>query len=401
MDNAWAPLVLDIVLVLTVLGRAARGWYVGLLAGGLGLVGLIGGAFAGLWAWPYLAGWLPETFDGLARSIVLVLLVLFASAIGQGLLGGLGQRLGSHGITAIHVVDRVLGAIGAAVVSVLVLGLLVAAVRPVVPASWAQVAARSHVVPVLEAVLPAPLHRAAAGITGVLEQAVFPRVFVSEIPEPVLPADQPDVDVTASPAVVAAADSVVRVTSIGCEGASTGSGWVSAPQRVVTNAHVVAGGEDLVVQVEGRGRPRPATLVAFDPDVDLAVLYVPGLDAEPLPTAGPLDDQTPVVVAGFPGGGPYVVEPGRVRGTIDAVGADIYGQPGVVREVYALYAELQQGNSGGPLLTTDGQVAGTVFAKSADDAQTGYALTDGQTDELVDAAAGVVDAVPSGSCVSR
>lgn len=402
MDIAWAPLVLDLVLVVTVLGRAARGWYVGLLAGALGLVGLVFGALAGLWAWPYLEAWLPlGGLDDLERALVLVLVVLAGSALGQGLFGGLGRRLSAHGIRAIHVVDRALGAAGAAVVSVLVLGMIVAAVRPVLPTPWAHVLAGSRVAPAMAGVLPAPLQRAAAGITGVLQEAVFPRVFVEDSPEPVLPADLPDTDATASGAVVAAADSIVRVSALACGGASTGSGWVSATERVVTNAHVVAGSEDIVVQVEGRGRLHTATLVAFDPEVDLAVLYVPGLEAEPLPTAAALPEQTDVVVAGFPGGGPYVAEPGRVRGTLDALGADIYGDPGVVREVYALRAELEQGNSGGPVLTTAGAVAGTVFAKSAEDAQTGYALTDAQTGDLVDGAATLVEPVSSGECVSR
>ncbi len=395
----WASLVLDLVLVLVVLGRAAGGWRSGLLSGGLGMIGMVGGAALGLWGWPRVAQWLPvDSLRGTAEIALLVLFVLVGASIGQGLLGGLGRRLSSHDIEAVHTVDRAFGAVAAAGLTVLVLGLLAAVVRPLVPPPWTEVMDRSRVVRGVDAVLPAPLQRAAVQVAGVLESTVFPRVFVGPSPEPVLPAPQPDTAVTESPAVVAAAASVMKVSAIGCGGAAVGSGWVASPERVVTNAHVVAGAEEVSVRPEGVGQARQATVIAFDPDVDLAVLYVPGLRADPLPTTGHLAEETAVAVAGFPGGGSYVAEPGRIRGTIEAVGADIYGDAGVVRQVYALRAALEQGNSGGPVLTTDGQVAGTVFARSIDDDQTGYALTDAQTKEFVDASADSVEEISSGAC---
>lgn len=401
MDNVvGAALVLDLVLVLLVLDNALRGWRSGLVAGGLGLLGQVGGAVLGLWAWPRVLTWLPAEGLGVFEQIlVLVLLVLAGAAMGAAVLGGIGRRLSSHGIQAVHAVDRVLGAAGAAVVTALVLGLLATAVRPIAPPSWIPVMHGSRTLTALDAVLPAPVQRAASGLGKVLESAGFPQVFVGPSPEPVLPAEEPDAEAIASSGVEAAAASVAKVTSIGCGGVSLGSGWVSSPERVVTNAHVVAGGGELLVQLEGSRRARDARLVAFDPDLDLAVLYVPGLDAQPLPTADALPDQADVVVAGFPGGGDYEIEAGRVRGTIQATGADIYGDPGADRQVYALRTVLEQGNSGGPVLTPEGEVAGTVFARSAEDPQTGYALTDAQTSDVVDEAAGLVEQVPSGACV--
>lgn len=401
MDDAtWAPLVLDLVLVLIVLGSAVRGWRSGLIAGGLGLAGQIGGAAIGLWAAPRVLDWGPAaTLGSFERAVILVLAVLAAAAAGQALLGGLGQRLRSHGIQAVHGIDRLLGAAGATVVIALVLAVLAAAIKPIVPATWARTMDESRAVTTLAATVPDAWTRAASELTTVLDGAGVPLVFSGLTPEPVLPVQEPAAAVTGTAAVQAASTSVVKVTSVGCGLVSVGSGWVSAPERIVTNAHVVAGGTELMVQVGGSGRSRPATLVAFDPDMDLAVLRVPGLTAKPLARAGALADQAEVVIAGFPGGGNYQVLAGRVRGTLDATGGDIYGGTGVTRQIYALRVPVVEGDSGGPVLTPTGAIAGTVFARSASDAETGYALTNAQTATFVDRAAEKTGQVPVSACV--
>ena len=129
------------------------------------------------------------------------------------------------------------------------------------------------------------------------------------------------------------------------------------------------------MRVGGVGRRLPARVVVFDPKRDLAVLYVPSLHAAQLAfaTSGKRGDQG--VVAGFPQGGPFQLEPARIRDTIEARGPDIYQRSQVTRQVFSLYANVQPGNSGGPLLAPNGDVYGVVFAKSLDDSQTGYALT--------------------------
>ncbi len=199
-----------------------------------------------------------------------------------------------------------------------------------------------------------------------------------------------------------AAFAVVKVQAIAsqCGRVQEGSGWVAAPERVVTNAHVVAGAESVTLQVRGVGDRLRATVVTFDADLDLAVLAVPGLDAEPLRRAGVQPPGTTVVAAGFPLDGPYEATPMTVRGTLSASGDDIYGRSGVTREVYALYGDVQPGNSGGPLLTAEGRVAGTVFAKSVADPTTGYALTDAASDAVLDAAASDNTPTSTGACTS-
>ena len=151
--------------------------------------------------------------------------------------------------------------------------------------------------------------------------------------------------------------SVVKITGVAasCNRGQEGSGWVLAPGRVVTNAHVVAG-----MARAARAGPRApgasydARVVVFDPRRDLAVLAVPGLRGPGAALGRQLARGDGAVVAGFPLDGPYRLDAARVREVLDARGSDIYGEPGTVREVYSLYARVQPGNSGGPLLSADG-----------------------------------------------
>jgi S1-C subfamily serine protease len=179
----------------------------------------------------------------------------------------------------------------------------------------------------------------------------------------------------------------------------SGSGFAFARNRVLTNAHVVAGVDDVRVRFSLDEAGLPATVVYFDPAVDIAVLAVPRLDARPLALVPDLaqsgDD---AAIAGFPESGPYRVEPARIRTTVTALGDDIYGDAGVDREVYAVRGKVLPGNSGGPLLRPDGLVLGLVFGADDQAESTGYALT---ADELQDAvAAGFSSSAPvsTGSC---
>lgn len=387
-----ASVILDVVVVLVVLGYASRGWHRGLLAGGLGLLGLLGGFAVGLWAGPRLLELLPlEQTTTLARTVALLAMLFVCTVLGQALLGGLGARLRRHGVRPLHTVDSLLGAVGAAGASALVVGLIATAVHPIAPATWARTIDGSATLRLIGDATPDALAGQATRLTGLLDAAGFPSVFRVLDAEPALPAAEPDDATAHTDGVRAASASVVRVTASTprCRplSASTGSGWVSSPERVVTNAHVVAGAQDLFVQVGGTGERRSATVVAFDPDLDLAVLLVPGLDAAALPVAGELASADDVAVAGFPLGGAYAVTSGHVRGIVQAPGQDIYGEAGVTREVYSLRATVQQGNSGGPLLTPDGAVAGTIFGRSPADTRTAYALTAAQSAAFIDAAA--------------
>lgn len=396
------PIVLDIVLALLVLGNAVRGWRNGVVAGALGLVGLLLGVYLALWGAPLLI----EMWDGFPdsgplRSVALIFFVMIASGLGQSILGGVGRRLrGANRVGFARFLDSLLGFVAAGVVTALLAGVLGAAVKPVVPTTWAAGMNESRVLGTLERVLPGQSQRWASRLTDELNDSGLPGAFSGLAQEPVLPAEAPDASDASSPGVTAAAASILRIRADACSLEASGSGWVVSPGRVVTNAHVIAGSTAVTVQVGGREDVLTASVVAFDPDLDLAILDVPGLAAPALERAEDMAAEAPAVVAGFPLGGPYRVEAARIRGEIQALGEDIYRGKGIRREVYALYATAQPGNSGGPLLTTDGRVAGTIFARSLVDANTAYALTDQATDTLLDGAPTFSSPVGTGACVA-
>jgi S1-C subfamily serine protease len=211
-----------------------------------------------------------------------------------------------------------------------------------------------------------------------LAQNGLPQVFGTFGAEPITSVPAPDPALVDSPVVARAKRSIVKVlgTAPGCGKVLEGSGFVFAKDRVMTNAHVVGGVSEPTVQVGGKGRLHDARVVLYDWQRDIAVLDVPGLDAPALRFAtGDEQSRDDAIVAGFPENGSFDVRAARVRDRIRANGPDIYHRGTVHRDVYSRYATVRQGNSGGPRLTPDGKVAGVVFAKSRDDANTGYALT--------------------------
>jgi S1-C subfamily serine protease len=240
-----------------------------------------------------------------------------------------------------------------------------------------------------------------SSLRGAFDRSLFPEVFAGIATPEIVPVAPPNGDLADSPIAARARGSVVEVigSSSSCDRAFSGSGFVYANERVMTNAHVVAGTDRLFVRVGGTGAPRRADVVVLDPLSDVAVLYVPGLSATPLPFAAePANRGDDAVVIGFPGGESYTVGSARVRDRLEARGRDIYDQNAVTREIYALRAIVRPGNSGGPMLDPQGRVLGVVFAASAEDDETGYALT---LDEVADdARLGLVSTspLPTGAC---
>jgi S1-C subfamily serine protease len=173
---------------------------------------------------------------------------------------------------------------------------------------------------------------------------------------------------------------------------------VIAPERIVTNAHVVAGTTSITV--DAINGPLNATVVLFDPSKDVAVLAVPGLTAPVIPTAPtPARSGDSAIVLGYPGGGRYTASAARVRETLDLTGPTIYRNGTVEREVYTVRGQVRAGNSGGPLVDTEGQVLGIVFGAAVTDDDTGYVLTLAEVRKQLDAAPYAVAAVETGACV--
>jgi S1-C subfamily serine protease len=388
---------LDLVLVVLVGLFAVSGWRRGFLVGVLSLVGLLGGGLLGA----ELAGVVSaRTEVPVPRPVVGLLAVFVGAVVGQAVAVAVGSSL-RHRLRARHAraLDGAGGAVVSAVSLLLVAWLLGTAVHASPYRSAAEAVQRSRVLTAVDDLLPPTASVLASTLRSVVDTQVFPEVFGGLRPPDLAPAPAPDPALLDSEAVRAGAQSVVRVFGVraGCTGGSTGSGFVYAPERVMTNAHVVAGVPYPAVTLGGR--TYDATTVVFDPETDVAVLAVPGLDAPALSFAGPAEQGADAVVVGYPGGGGFTATPARVRQELDARGLDVYGVSPVVREVYALVTAVRPGNSGGPLLDESGDVYGVVFAAAADARDVGYALT---ADEIAEAAAAGVAGereVDTGDCV--
>ena len=231
-----------------------------------------------------------------------------------------------------------------------------------------------------------------------LDTAGFPQVFAG-LPRPVgEPVDLPS-DKVARKAARKVQASTVRIVVPACGGQQLGSGWVGAPNIVVTNAHVVAGGGDIQVQ-DGDGT-HTGRVVLFDPGTDVAIVRVTGLAGPPLELeTETLERGTPGATLGYPGsdGGRLDVDRAAVQDSYPARGRDIYGREDVTRQVYELRASIRQGESGGPFALSSGRVAGVVFAASTTDGRVGYALTGAEiADELAEGA-GRTEPVSTGDC---
>lgn len=399
--TAWT-IVLDIALVLVILGYAGRMYRVGLVSGALSLVGLLAGGLLALWVLPDLLERWSVGLSVLQRAVIMLVGTLLTAALGQSLGVAIGHRVRSWvRFRPARVLDSVLGAVAGVVVVSTVVWLAAGAVHGTLPPPATQTVAGSRVLQGIDRLMPASADRVVANAQQAIDAHDFPRVFSGLQVEPIRPVEPPEPGVASGKGVAAAADSVVRVvgTAPECGRSQQGSGWVAAPERVVTNAHVVAGIDDPSVQIGGTGRAWPTTTVAFDARRDVAVLAVPGLPADPLPAGPRLGHGDGVVIAGYPLGGPYDLEAGRVRDVLTARGRSIDGSTGATREVYSFSGQVEHGNSGGPVLSPDGQVVGTVFAKSESGPDTGYALTLAETRPVVEEAAGATQEVSTGSCV--
>jgi S1-C subfamily serine protease len=212
-------------------------------------------------------------------------------------------------------------------------------------------------------------------------------------PEAEVPA--PRARVARDPDVAGAAASVVRVLGTACGLGIEGSGWVAGDGLVVTNAHVVAGEEDTVVQERGDGPKLTAVAVAFDAANDVAVLRVTGLRAPRLSLAAEPRIGSDAAILGFPRNGPYVVRSGRLGQTRAVISQDAYGRGPVTRQMTTFRGVVQPGNSGGPMVDTAGRVLTTVFAQA-----TGTKRRGGYGVPNAIVARRLGDAAPAGSRVS-
>ena len=390
--------MIDVILVALMVGYAVSGWRQGLLVGLMSLGGFIGGAVLGMWLVPRFAERLEP---GPQRAIVVLLGVILIAWLGQFVGAILGSRM-RDGVPegGPATADQFIGAAAGVVAVALVAWFVAGAVRGGPSPALSRAVASSHVINGVDRVVPAQVAGVADAFRGVVGGTTFPRVFAGVGPERISPIQEPDADVVNTAAVEVAERSIVKITgdAPSCGRGQEGSGAVVGFERVVTNAHVVAGVKKPKVQVGGVGKRYDARVVAFDARRDLAVLDVPDLTSTPLALGGEMERGDDAIVAGYALDGPFVASAARVRSVLRASGEDIYGRPGAVREVYSLNASIEPGNSGGPVLNPAGEVIGVVFAKSLDDASTGYALTLSEARPVIQKGMNSEKRVSTGAC---
>jgi S1-C subfamily serine protease len=208
----------------------------------------------------------------------------------------------------------------------------------------------------------------------------------------------PPKGILAAPGIQAAKASVVRILGTACGLGIEGSGWVAGPGLVVTNAHVVAGETDTVVQVGGQPPDLSAQPLVFDPHDDIAVLRVPGLSRPALSLASHAASGTAGAIEGYPLDGPLNLQPARIGDTQVVSTEDAYGNGPVLRSITPLRGLVRPGNSGGPLVDAGGRVLGTVFAAITGSGGGGFAVPDDKVSAQLARARAQAAAVSSGAC---
>ena len=390
--------MVDLVLIALIVMFAINGYRQGFLVGTLSFCGFFGGALVGL----QVAPWVVESMTGaFARVLVSLALVFGLALLLQAAAAWAGGRLRSainnqHG----RKVDDVAG-IFVSVVALLAVAWMVAVPLASSPLPGLSKSVRnSAILHGIDAIVPDNARVLYNRLQETIAGGDFPKVFGDLTPTRAREVASPDPALLALPVVGTVHPSVVKVTGDApeCRRRIEGSGFVYAPEHVMTNAHVVAGTQGFIT-VETNGSDLQGHVVYYDSDTDLAVIFVPGLPAAPLTWADDVADSgTDALVLGYPMDGPYTPVAARVRDVITVRGPNIYEDHDVVRQVYVLRATVRSGNSGGPLLDTDGRILGVVFAAALDDPETGFALTPDEARPIADAAASLHSAVDTGHC---
>ncbi|WP_395399027.1 MarP family serine protease [Arthrobacter sp. UC242_113] len=390
--------VLDLALMLTLLSYLIYGLRNGFLVTVGGLAGFTAGAVAAFLSVPLVSDFVEDSGWRLTAIIgTAVLLVVLGNALGTMI----GRSIRSAvRMRPLRAVDRLIGGAVNLVVSALVMSMLAFSISALGVPFVSQLLAESKVIRFIDGLTPNPVKSAMAQLRSAVMGDGIPTLIEGigqgqqQVPVPNASTD--------TPALNRAAGSVLKIagTAFQCGQNQTGTGFVVSSGRVVTNAHVVAGVSQPVVEVPGGGA-MPGRVVYFDSKRDLAVLAVDGLPTEALPLSPDLPAGTAAAFAGYPHGGPYQSKPATVQGISTVLVPDIYGNNPVPDEVYKLAGDVQPGNSGGPLLTTNGEVAGVIFAKTTSNAALGFAIPMIDLRPVAAEAPDLSAPVSSGQCIQQ
>lgn len=363
--------IVDLIIILFAIGSLARGYRIGLTRQAGSTIGFIAGLFVGSWISNLI---IRHEASSIGKSITSLLLVLAGGFIFMTI-GELASIRLKEKLTRFHPLNAADGSLGSvmSVATLLFAIWLGASILVLGPSNGFQQSLKgSRILSALNAHLP-PATSLLSSLNKLINPNGFPEVFRGLEPNPNNAAQLPSLG-SFDPIVEATRASVVKVEGTGCGGIVEGSGFVIKNGEIVTNAHVVAGVAS--PKVSDANGIHDTRVTWFDPNLDLAVLQVSDLAGKPLSlntTEQPAS--TPAVVLGYPGGGDFNAQPAAVIDHFMAYGRNIYNQGTTVRDVYSVRAKVIPGNSGGPVVGSDGSVLGIVFATSTTYNNVGYALT--------------------------
>lgn len=385
---------LDILLLLSFVAFLVSGLRKGLFVTLGGVVGLVAGGIGAFYAIPFVSSWVStagwRVFWVIATAVVLVLL-------GHSIGVAVGNRVRLMlNFPVVKTFDRLLGGITNVVVAALVISAIAFSAASMGLPFLSQQIASSQVISTIRNVTPDPVSSAMAKARSVVMGQSIPDLIEPFAPVPDGAAADAEPDAAATNAVE---DSVAKITgtAFACGVNQTGSGFVIAPDRILTNAHVVAGIAEPVVNTAD-GRALAARVVHFDASQDLAVLAVDSLDLKPVQEGHDLSTGDSATFMGYPEGGPFQAQGAVVQSLRSISVQNIYGADASNLEIYQLGADVKQGNSGGPLLDDSGKLVGIIFAKAKGDTDVGYALSLQEVGPVLKQASQYSETVSTGAC---
>jgi len=385
---------LDLFIALFLVAAVVRGAEVGFVRQFFSTVGFFGGLSLGALV-NSLA--MHDAFSTETQALLTLFVVLsFAlcfMAIGEYL--GIATKSRLKQLTKTNRADKVFGAALAVVTLLVAVWLSAAIFRNVESGGWQRQIRNSRIVMLLDDNLPsAPQLLTQFG--RLIDPNGFPQVFSGLEPELKTDAPLPDLG-NLTPAIQKVRPSVVKVEGESCDQAVEGSGFVAGDGAIVTNAHVVAGvRQPFVLDQKGK---HGAKVVLFDPSLDIAILRARNLAGQPLTIDSTIaKDGTAAAVLGYPSNAGFTAGPAVVLETFEAIGRDIYNKGQTSRTIYSVKADVEHGNSGGPMINDNGDVIGVVFAKSINYDGIGYALTMKKVVNDINQAAGLTKSVSTRGC---
>ncbi|GIE59115.1 serine protease [Actinoplanes octamycinicus] len=389
--------MVDVILIVLMLLFAISGYRQGFVIGALSLGGFFSGVLIGLQLGPLLA---KQFADGTVRLIVALAVILALAVLGQTLAGWLGTSLRRAIFNRpLQHLDDAGGAV-VSVVAVLLAAWLVAVPMGSTPFPAINKAVRSStILGGINGLMPDQAQALSSALRDTLDTSGFPDVFGGLARTEAKEVAEPDPALRNSRIVQTSKKSVLKVLGAApsCSRRIEGTGFVYADERVMTNAHVVAGTREVVVETS-RGQLE-GTVVVYDPKRDLAVIRVPGLKAPVMSfVTKAAASGASAIVLGYPQDGPYNAQSARVRDVGDITGPDIYEAGDVTREIYTIKSLVRSGNSGGPLISPTGDVLGVIFAAAADDKNVGFALTAAEAAPVAKLGRERTEGVKTGEC---